>query len=1311
MEKMKIKGSRSRQAPPVPPRCTDERLDRRSIRAALTDRAATTRAITAAVSPDDKRADAAGMNVSRIENFYFRTSMTAQFVVDPEEKEPIYIFALWELTHRPPGREVWRRGQRRNFFEGRFTFSCSSAPFTFNTCSSSWTSPMVPGVGEGVCVCVCVGEASGRSVVFSDESHLYLGKVMVVFVDVKVNGVIHRVFAPDIQPSSGNDHRQLRRKVQRAWDTVPQRNRLSPLKEASWDTCVTERGNEEIQCADYTKSCEMHGTDEGMLRDGIDSCDNVGLEFFEYELVCSADDDTIRLQHRLNARDRCTCSIRRGSILLKVSIVVLILRQLFRKNIENVFDVTSRVHSLMEEHVSHRASFKGLALYIQNLYDRLQARIAARVAIRTGLYDQDSDVSFKTALQLDVSARGDGKWEYLKSLSTTRQCTKTDQEELTRRFLSAPTSPTSAEIESTFVTLSGQRFCRTDSIGCYSDTVGSGQLFGFGHKELSMYLRLCSFPKLRRVRFPAGSLPDFSVWESCRAGFLGNLPFPPALFIPGLLHTHLDSPSSTLKTSKLTAAQISPLTPELQGLRRGSYCNRTLGLSVTGNRMPLSEIETEENPNSGIREFNEAAGYSGISVAPQRRIKFLRGSQLPPPPLILTPYDFSGRTGSAVMCHAVTFGIVLLRRTSGLGRRKSGPSVVSSSKYPRPCASRYNHGVAGSTDSDGVTVALNWACPSSDWLCEALGEQALCLIGYRVLLHAPYSLGYWLARKLPRADWRTAFRHIGEKGRSRHVKKGHTPTRHQAKRLRKGGQNQNLEMDRHDCTPKRHALQTFYSEAWHGSAVAQSHNELRRAGGRDELANACYPTSHHQALPSLSDHREHTPHTSDESKYYVHEKKKDKRVVMEKNVIMFLACGETIAGREVILQTFSEMASKEIQATYLATLVLPTPVQRRRSKDAKNCKLKCSSYTYRPKDPLKKTGGVICQKVSALCSPDAPVRLLTSHQVEPGSISGRIIPGFFQVGIVPDAITGQRVFSGISRFQALLHSPLISLSSALKTSLLRAAIISQLTRLTNSETEEHIGVKTEQGAGVAVNSVLLNMREMVDNNLGAGRWPDSSANTAYAPSIYRMYLNSTDKLRFEYGAALDGGGGKGKREIPKKTHRPTASPRMIPTCESPVTRPGIEPGPPWWEVSVLTAQLPRPHLSGISFAVKSNIPPKRKAIGRSTPQAKRKKASRASETDEQREVRLETARVRAARFRRTLHADLDLGAFHYDANYDYSLHPSGFKRLQFPVRLAFAMTIKQGTKTIATSMLTKFGKSMLLTWTAICGLLTRRKTF
>ncbi|KAG8308682.1 hypothetical protein J6590_104057 [Homalodisca vitripennis] len=47
------------------------------------------------------------------------------------------------------------------------------------------------------------------------------------------------------------------------------------------------------------------------------------------------------------------------------------------------------------------------------------------------------------------------------------------------------------------------------------------------------------------------------------------------------------------------------------------------------------------------------------------------------------------------------------------------------------------------------------------------------------------------------------------------------------------------------------------------------------------------------------------------------------------------------------------------------------------------------------------------------------------------------------------------------------------------------------------------------------------------------------------------------------------------------------------------------------------------------------MPPKRQAIGRSTPQARKKRAIRASESDEQRVLRLENIRVHAAETRST----------------------------------------------------------------------------
>ncbi|KAJ8868295.1 hypothetical protein PR048_029811 [Dryococelus australis] len=48
---------------------------------------------------------------------------------------------------------------------------------------------------------------------------------------------------------------------------------------------------------------------------------------------------------------------------------------------------------------------------------------------------------------------------------------------------------------------------------------------------------------------------------------------------------------------------------------------------------------------------------------------------------------------------------------------------------------------------------------------------------------------------------------------------------------------------------------------------------------------------------------------------------------------------------------------------------------------------------------------------------------------------------------------------------------------------------------------------------------------------------------------------------------------RGKRDIPEKTSRPTASFGTIPTCENTVTRPGIERGSSWWEAVVAKSPL------------------------------------------------------------------------------------------------------------------------------------------
>ncbi|KAJ8867457.1 hypothetical protein PR048_031259 [Dryococelus australis] len=65
--------------------------------------------------------------------------------------------------------------------------------------------------------------------------------------------------------------------------------------------------------------------------------------------------------------------------------------------------------------------------------------------------------------------------------------------------------------------------------------------------------------------------------------------------------------------------------------------------------------------------------------------------------------------------------------------------------------------------------------------------------------------------------------------------------------------------------------------------------------------------------------------------------------------------------------------------------------------------------------------------------------------------------------------------------------------------------------------------------------------------------------------------------------------GWGKREIPEKIRRRTASSGTIPTCGDPVTRPGIEPGSPWWEASVLIAQPQWPYILKFAQANRARV--------------------------------------------------------------------------------------------------------------------------
>ncbi|KAJ8866293.1 hypothetical protein PR048_032136 [Dryococelus australis] len=197
------------------------------------------------------------------------------------------------------------------------------------------------------------------------------------------------------------------------------------------------------------------------------------------------------------------------------------------------------------------------------------------------------------------------------------------------------------------------------------------------------------------------------------------------------------------------------------------------------------------------------------------------------------------------------------------------------------------------------------------------------------------------------------------------------------------------------------------------------------------------------------------------------------------------------------------------------------------------------------------------------------VRLFASHVGEPGSIPGEVNCDFSHVGIVPDDAASRWVFSGISRFLrpfilALFHTHLASFSLALKTSMLTATLISPLHLFTY--------VLQNRPEKVLREDVQQLVAERLSNLLETHVLRFSAADPGDDDQPDEEHVQESGKVNVKRRRNEEGRGWG----IAEKTRRPTASSGMIPTCENPVTRPGVEPGSPWREVSRLTAQLPQP---------------------------------------------------------------------------------------------------------------------------------------
>ncbi|KAJ8897649.1 hypothetical protein PR048_002998, partial [Dryococelus australis] len=198
------------------------------------------------------------------------------------------------------------------------------------------------------------------------------------------------------------------------------------------------------------------------------------------------------------------------------------------------------------------------------------------------------------------------------------------------------------------------------------------------------------------------------------------------------------------------------------------------------------------------------------------------------------------------------------------------------------------------------------------------------------------------------------------------------------------------------------------------------------------------------------------------------------------------------------------------------------------------------------------------------------VRLLASHLGEQGSITSGVVPGFLCVVIVLDGSAGRRFSWGSPVFPVLAFRRCSILTSI--------ALIGSQDHAPMSVIEVSIEQRRNEGPGEAgdpredpqTNGIVRHdshMRESGVTRPGiepGSPWWEVSRVTAQPP----WPLCS--------GAGMIGGG---KRKIPEKIRRPTASSGTIPTSENPVTRPGIEPGSPWRETSVLIAQPPWPPMA------------------------------------------------------------------------------------------------------------------------------------
>ncbi|KAJ8879183.1 hypothetical protein PR048_019789 [Dryococelus australis] len=210
---------------------------------------------------------------------------------------------------------------------------------------------------------------------------------------------------------------------------------------------------------------------------------------------------------------------------------------------------------------------------------------------------------------------------------------------------------------------------------------------------------------------------------------------------------------------------------------------------------------------------------------------------------------------------------------------------------------------------------------------------------------------------------------------------------------------------------------------------------------------------------------------------------------------------------------------------------------------------------------------------SGLCECRLPLTVIPARLLpdEPGSIPGRVTPGFSHVGIVPDDTAGRQVFSVIFRLPrpfipALLHTRLNHPHLISRPPYRRERSRRKVAAPGRAYPEVGHPASSECGIAITITVILESFPGVPLVSVQAEIAPVVTAlgDARLTTQGGRSSIEPTRVERDEYRKTQDCNGVI-NREIPKNTRRPAPSSGTIPTCDNPrTTRTGSELSSPRW---------------------------------------------------------------------------------------------------------------------------------------------------